>query len=149
MGEKLIPSEITSILGCMPSSSQEKGQEFIGPKTGRKRVAKFGMWGLEASDQKPENIEVQIFEILDKLSPELDVWKSLAAEYEMDLFCGLFMNESNEGMEISPKALKALGDRGIMLSLDIYDGNDEPPANEAPCPCGSGNLYKECCKQGA
>ena len=84
-----------------------------------------------------------------KLSPELDVWKSLAAEYEIDLFCGLFMNESNEGMEISPKALKALGDRGIVLSLDLYDGNDEPPASDAHCPCGYGKAYEEFCKQGA
>ena len=38
----------------------------------------------------------------------------------MDLFCGLFMHESNEGAEISPASLTALGDRGVKLSLDIY-----------------------------
>ena len=146
-GEKLIPSEITSFLGWEPSFSHEKGQELIGSKTGKRRVAKFGMWSLEASEQNPENIEAQIFEILDRLSSKLDVWEFLGTEYEVDLFCGLFMKKSNEGMEISAKALKALGDRGILLSFDIYDGNDEPPVDDSPCPCGSGKIYKKCCKK--
>jgi hypothetical protein len=124
MGENLIPSEITSLLRCKPSHVQEKGQELIGPKTGRKRLAKIGMWRLEATKQSPENIEAQIFEILNRLSSEEGTWDFLADRYEIDLFCGIFMKESNEGMEISPKALKALGNRGIILSLDIYDGNE-------------------------
>lgn len=149
MGENLIPSEITSILGCRPSYQQEKGQIIIGKKTGRKRVVKFGMWRLAATDKEPENIDMQISEIPNRLSPDISVWETLASRYEIDLFCGLFMEENNEGMQISPTAFKALGDIGIVLSLDIYDGNDEAPANDDLCPCGSGKTYSECCKKGA
>jgi hypothetical protein len=104
------------------------------------------MWRLEETDQEPENIDAQITELLNQLSRDISVWNSISAEFEIDLFCGLFMEESNEGMEISPISLKSLGERGIVLSLDIYDGNDEAPANEEPCPCGSGVKYKDCCK---
>ncbi len=32
------------------------------------------------------------------------------------------MDKGNEGMNISPGTLLELGNRGIMLALDIYDG---------------------------
>lgn len=146
MGDNLIPADISSLLGCDPTYEQTKGQILIGKKTGHKRVARFGMWRLEATDHEPENIDAQITELLNQLSQDISVWNSISAEFEIDLFCGLFMEESNEGMEISPISLKSLGERGIVLSLDIYDGNDEAPAHGDPCPCGSGKKYKECCK---
>jgi hypothetical protein len=40
------------------------------------------------------------------------------------LFCGWFMRESNEGVEISAHTLGLLGERGIVLSLDIYGPDD-------------------------
>ena len=49
------------------------------------------------------------------------MWNELASKYDIDLFCGLFMEKGNEGMEISPKTLQALGERNILLGLDIYD----------------------------
>ena len=146
MGDNLIPEDISSVLGCDPTYAQTKGQILIGRVTGHKRVARFGMWRLEAADHEPENIDAQISELLNKLTQDISIWNSISAEFKIDLFCGLFMDESNEGMEISPSSLKSLGERGIVLSLDIYDGNDEVPANEDPCPCGSGKTYKECCK---
>ena len=33
---------------------------------------------------------------------------------------GWFMKESNEGVDIKPSTLAALGSRGIALALDIY-----------------------------
>ena len=146
MGDNLIPADITSLLGCDSTYEQTKGQVLIGRISGHKRVARLGMWRLEATDHEPENIDAQISELLDKLTKDISVWGSISDEFEIDLFCGLFMEESNEGMEISPSSLKSLGERGIVLSLDIYDGNDEAPADGDPCPCGSGKNYKECCK---
>jgi hypothetical protein len=36
----------------------------------------------------------------------LDVWASFARKFEMDIFCGAFMQESNEGIVVSPKTLQ-------------------------------------------
>jgi hypothetical protein len=47
----------------------------------------------------------------------LDVWASFARKFEMDIFCGAFMQESNEGIVVSPKTLLMLGERNIALSV--------------------------------
>jgi hypothetical protein len=50
------------------------------------------------------------------------IWRSLG-KYHPDLCVGLFLQGSNEGIEISPENLFLLGERGIMLGLDIYGGD--------------------------
>jgi hypothetical protein len=54
------------------------------------------------------------------LTDDLDVWKGISNRYKCDLFCGLFMNEMNEGVSLNPDVLAILGDRGVVLALDIY-----------------------------
>ena len=119
-GDRLIPDEITRLLGAPPTHSLTKGEEIASKKTGRVRIAKSGMWSLAAPDCKPANLDRQIQLILDQLTDDLSVWKSLTVHYKMDLFCGLFMEDSNEGMDLSPDSLTALGQRGIKISLNIY-----------------------------
>lgn len=123
VGDDLIPSEISMLLGAEPTISREKGKEWLTPR-GDRRIAITGQWHLHASDAEPENINAQVAELLGKLTPELSVWNKLSAHFEIDLFCGWFMQESNEGVEISPLTLKNLGERGIMLGIDLY-GPDE------------------------
>lgn len=67
----------------------------------------------------------QIDEILSQMTGDLATWQSIAKQYHLDLFCGLFMRVSNEGLSISAASLEALGARGIELQLDIYGGHDE------------------------
>ena len=119
-GDDLLPENITEKLGCEPTKKQIKGQIFVGNKTGQEREAKTGMWNLHASDCKPENLDGQITEILNKLTSNLEVWSSISKQYKTDLFCGLFMDNTNEGLTISSDSLKLLGLRGIELGLDIY-----------------------------
>jgi hypothetical protein len=60
-------------------------------------------------------------EIVGRLNPDPEVWASLASRFRLDLFCGLFMEKSSEGLTLSPEALLALGARKIELSLCLYD----------------------------
>ncbi|PCI70423.1 MAG: hypothetical protein COB38_07260 [Gammaproteobacteria bacterium] len=117
-GEDLIPAEVTSMLGCESTSEQTKGDLVVKRK---KRTAEIGMWRMKATDFEPENLDAQILEILEKLSSNLEVWEVLTKKFKIDLFCGLFMKKSNEGITISPLSLMMLGERGILLGLDIYD----------------------------
>jgi len=121
-GDSLDPAEITTLLGCAPTTAQTKGQLIIGKHTGAERIAKFGMWHLEASPQEPGDLDAQIAELLGRLTDDLGIWKQIASTYNSDLFCGLFMAGSNEGLSLAPASLVALGGRGIELSLDIYGG---------------------------
>jgi len=124
-GDDLIPDEITALVGVSPTHAQVKGQQIIGKKTGIVRIAKSGMWQLHAAVREPEDMDGQIQEILSQMTDDLAVWQNLASRFQIDLFCGLFLGVSNEGMTLSPKSLLALGARGIEMGLDIYSGNDD------------------------
>jgi hypothetical protein len=124
-GDDLIPDEITALVGASPTHTQFKGQQIIGKKTGTVRVAKSGLWRLCAADRKPEDMDGQIQEILSQMTDDLAVWQSIGSRFQIDLFCGLFLGGSNEGLTLSAKSLSALGARGIEMGLDIYSGDDD------------------------
>ena len=91
------------------------------------RTAKFGMWRLMAAETTPGDLDAQVREILAQLTSDIAVWNHLAEKYEMDVYCGWFMEKENEGMGISATTLRELGVRGIELSLDIYSGDGDTP----------------------
>ena len=124
VGDDLNPDEITALLRVTPTESCHKGQKVVGKTTGKIRVAKTGSWRLTAEGREPEDLEAQVFELLGQLTQDLSVWESLS-RFRPDLFCGIFMSSSNDGLPLSAKALLALGQRGIALDLDIYDFDDE------------------------
>jgi hypothetical protein len=123
-GDDLNPDEISTLLGATPTDAHRKGDELVN-SSGKVRIAKTGSWRLRATRREPEDLEAQIFELLDQLSQNLDVWSDLSIRYKTDLFCGIFMGSSNDGLPLSPKALLALGQRGIALDLDIYDASTD------------------------
>ena len=120
IGDELIPARITETFGVLPTHAVTKGDKIIGKKTGTVKTARSGMWQLKSLDREPEDLDGQIREILGQLTTDLNVWKSLASRYKMDLFCGLFMECSNEGMNLSPESLLELGSRGIKIGFCIY-----------------------------
>jgi len=119
-GDNLQPAEISALLGAKPSDSHVKGQEVVGSKTGKLYVRKTGYWGLHAPHCEPEDLDGQIKQIFDQLTDDLTVWQRLNQQYEIDLFCGLFMKEAGEGFELSTESLAILGARGIKLSICVY-----------------------------
>ncbi|MDA5341480.1 DUF4279 domain-containing protein [Stenotrophomonas maltophilia] len=123
-GDDLLPAEITAMLGANPTAAHSKGQQLTGSQPGAVRIARTGSWRLSAAGREPEDLEAQIFEVLDQLTGDTAVWQSLA-RFRPDLFCGLFMGSSNDGVSLSPRALLALGQRGIELGLDVYDADEE------------------------
>ncbi|HEX6590555.1 MAG TPA: DUF4279 domain-containing protein [Moraxellaceae bacterium] len=119
-GDSPIPDEISKLLGCLPSAATKKG-EVIQHPSGREHIAKHGSWRLQSPDCKPENLDHQVSWLLGKLTDNLDTWCALNREFRVDLFCGLFMSSSNDGLSLSPATLVALGSRRIEIGFDIYD----------------------------
>ncbi|MBI4855122.1 MAG: DUF4279 domain-containing protein [Acetobacterium woodii] len=143
-GDLLVPEILSELLCCMPTHSFIKGQIFRGPKTGQEIIKKTGMWSLESADAEPGNIDKQVAELLGKLTSDLNTWASLSKQFKIDLFCGLFMDQSNEGLSVSAETILALGQRRIILEIDIYAPTQDIKDDD-PCPCRSGKLYSECC----
>jgi hypothetical protein len=138
--DSLDPAEISRLLGGTPTLSYVKGEVKCGKH--RDYIRKSGAWLLDATDREPGNLESQIEEILGQLTQDLTIWAKLGEEYKIDLFCGFFMQESDEGVEISAKSLKALGERGIKLGGCLYAPD---LITDGLCPCGSGKIFSECC----
>ncbi|MFL1404380.1 DUF4279 domain-containing protein [Marinobacter sp. M1N3S26] len=119
IGDDLLPEDITDSLGGFPTHWQAKDQKVVA-KSGKVRIATAGLWGLSAADQMPGDLDVQISEILDQLTDNLDAWQELADNYRIDLYCGVFLDGSMEGLSLSPASLLKLGERNILLDMDIY-----------------------------
>lgn len=119
-GDNLAPDSITEKLGHPPTHAESKGDEIVGKKSGRVRIAKSGGWRLQANNAVPGDLNAQISELLDKLTMDENVWTEIALDNKIDIFCGLFMGGGIEGECISAHNLLALGKRQIELNLDIY-----------------------------
>jgi hypothetical protein len=127
-GDELEPSELSALLGCEPSMQYRRGDP-VSP--GRPNIRKCGAWLLSAEDRQQEALDEQLEGIFAKLTQDLEVWKSLSSRFDADVFCGLFMNESNEGFSLSRNTLAALSARNLEIGFDVYDPNDEP-TEQAP-----------------
>lgn len=113
------------MLGGVPTVGVRKGGTWL-TKRGREIVARRGSWRLEAPRRVPGDLDGQIEELLSALTTDLDRWRVLASRFQADVFCGVFLAEGNEGLELRPSTLFAVGARGLKLGLDIYSPNMLP-----------------------
>ncbi len=120
-GDDLDPDAISVLLGASPTSSARKGEIWINSR-GVKRTARTGRWLLEAVRSQPGDLDNQLVELLSPLTQDIEVWRSLVAQFSGDIFCGLFMEEGNEGVELRAETLVMIGARGLSLGFDIYSG---------------------------
>lgn len=130
-GDDLVPAEISTLLGCDPTSAAAKGDARIIGNDRVKYVEPTGRWKLCSVDRSPEDVASQISELLGRMTSDLATWKLLGSRYSMDFFCGVFMGSSNDGLVLPSEVLLQLTMRGIGLELDIYDYLDEARGRSA------------------
>lgn len=123
-GEDLRPDEVSALLGAAPSVSYARGDQ-ISTRGQVVRLARQGMWALHATETTPADLDAQVDELLGRLTPELGRWHELASRFHVDFFCGWFMDQLNEGLEIGSRTMLALGERRVVLGLDIYGADRE------------------------
>jgi hypothetical protein len=125
-GDELIPDELSHVLGARPSFSHLKGDTIVvNARTGANRIAKTGTWNLVVEQRTPGDLDEQIDELFAQLNHDPALWTSLQSRFELDLYCGLFMETRNDLLVISPRNMHLLGERGIELRLEIYDPTRE------------------------
>jgi hypothetical protein len=120
IGADLDPEQVTMMLGGTPTRTERKGQEISKGDGRPPKIARLGQWQIEAPAAQPSDINGQVKQLLEGLTKDITVWRRLAGQYKIDIFCGWFMSETNEGEDINSETLLALGERGISLALDIY-----------------------------
>jgi len=103
-----------------------------------------GGWLLSVTDREPADFNSQVTELLSRVTRNLAVWANLSQQFKIDLFCGFFMKEADEGIEISAETMRMLAERGIKIGICLYAPTSEPQPTDY-CPCKSGRTYAECC----
>ena len=124
-GDSLDPEELSRLLGCRPTKSGVKGQ--IRCSTPPEILHKSGSWLLDATPQMPANLDAQVVELFNRVDKDLALWESLTRDYDVDLFCGFFMTETDEGLEISAETIRVLSDRRIKVGFCIYAPLEDEP----------------------
>lgn len=123
-GDDLVPEELSRLFGHFYTKGWVKGYQYS-TSSGAVVVKKTGAWILDAEPTESADFDGQISRLLADIDVSPDNWASLASRFEMDIFCGWFMQESNEGIAVSSQTLRALGERNIALSVDIYAPLDD------------------------
>jgi len=115
-GPDVDPERITALLGCAPDLGYPRGAML--PK--RREHTRIGLWLIRADARAPADLDAQFATLIARTTDDLTAWAQAGQGHRVDAFCGLFMDEWNEGISIAPATLLALGQRGIALGLDVH-----------------------------
>jgi len=118
-GDDLDPEELSNRLGAAPTHAVLKGA-MLSSSGAQERTAKTGQWRLTMEADAPDDLETLVARLFDQLSPEQNTWTDISGRYAGELFIGLFLGGSNEGVPISSRTLNAIAVRGLGVGLDIY-----------------------------
>jgi uncharacterized protein DUF4279 len=120
-GPDLEPNEISSLLGCAPTSAHRRGD----PR--RNGIAPWpqGAWLLSVEGKAPTEPEELIELLIDRLPSESAIWEQLAAKYTVRITLGLFTGDWNRGFELSPATVSRLAAIGARVGFDIYADQEE------------------------
>lgn len=126
LGDSLEPEEVSALLGRPPTRERRKGEKVLS-KTGEATdaVEPTGAWILETGLSERAEVEEHIEALLGSLTNDMDEWSSLQDRFSATVFCGLFLNQYNEGFELSPRIAQALSERGLVIAFDIYSGDPD------------------------
>lgn len=121
-GDVLEPEEVSALLGHPPSRSHRKGDK-CGPNG--TSVEPTGAWILDSRISEKNEVEDHVESILALLTSDHDEWASLTERFSASILCGIFLDQYNEGFELSPRLCKALANRGLVIAFDIYSGDPD------------------------
>lgn len=121
-GDALEPDEVSALLGHEPTRCHRKGDK-CGSRRGS--IESTGAWILDSRMPERAEVEDHIESILALLTADADEWASLTDRFSASVLCGLFLDQLNEGFELSPRICKALGSRGLVIAFDLYSGDPD------------------------
>ena len=125
-GDGLEPDEVSALLGRQPTRSHRKGDQIrtAGKDSGNSpATALTGAWILDSGLSEKAEIEDHVEALLSPVSNDSDEWASLTSRFSASILCSAFLDQYNEGFELSPRLAQSLADRGLVIAFDIYSGD--------------------------
>ena len=120
-GDDLDPDELTRLLGAPPTEAHRRGDTLPRPKPSH--TAPGGYWAI-ATERSTHDIEAQLTDLFARLTTDFEIWRSLTSRHDADLFCGVFIAWFGHGFSMSPALHRALADRNLLITFDIYPEYD-------------------------
>jgi hypothetical protein len=127
-GDELDPEEISSLLGCQPTSSHRRGETRIGKKTGHKTVYKQGAWFLTVEGQAPRTADELTTELLEQVSSDESLWLDLGRRFDVQMRYGIFLEAWNRGFGLRRDVVKRIARFSASLEFDIYANIEDETA---------------------
>jgi hypothetical protein len=120
-GDSLEPEEVSALLGRDPTRCHRKGDPMGGK--GNTAVEPTGAWILDSVLSEKAEIEEHVETLLSSVSNDSDEWDQLTSLFSASILCSAFLDQYNEGFEVSPRLAQSLADRGLVIAFDIYSGD--------------------------
>ncbi len=120
-GDGLEPEEVSALLGRDPTRCHRKGDPMGGK--GATAVEPTGAWILDSALSEKAEIEEHVETLLSSVSNDSDEWDQLTSLFSASILCSAFLDQYNEGFEVSPRLARSLADRGLVIAFDIYSGD--------------------------
>lgn len=124
LGDSLEPEEVSALLGLSPTREHRKGDKILGAG-GRESVEPTGAWILDSPLSEKAEVEDHLEALFSPLSNDMDEWASLTDGASASILCSVFLDQYNEGFELSPRAAESLAERGLVIAFDIYSGDSD------------------------
>ena len=121
-GDSLEPEEVSALLGHQPTRCHRKGDK-CGPQGAS--IEPTGAWILDSRTSEKVEIEDHVESLLAIITSDHDEWASLTERFSASILCSVFLDQYNEGFELSPRLCKALANRGLVIAFDIYSGDPD------------------------
>jgi len=100
-GDQLDPDVVSRALGTAPTFAARKGERR--PSGGRDVFQRTGVWFVEFQGAPEEwTLDEAIAALLDRLPADIAVWDEVAAQYGLDVFCGLYLRSWSRGFALPP-----------------------------------------------
>lgn len=113
---------LSELLECEPTQVRSRARSVM--RDGKKVHREQKIWLLEYGETDGVELEEKIESLLRRLTQDLVKWHDATSTYQADMFCGLFLDDLNQGFELSPKLLKKLAGRNLKIGFDIYAPTD-------------------------
>ena len=125
LGDDLNPEEITNLLGRQPTRAGRKGESILRPTGEVMRQRRVGAWILKETPDPDATVNEAILGLLATLPHVPAIWKSLTTRFKVDLLCHITVVGVNQGFELPPNVLQAVGELGVTLGVDIFCQSDD------------------------
>lgn len=117
-GDTLDPDFLSQQLGMAPAFSASKGDRH--GRGGRDEFHERGIWVYRVDVPPGTELGDAIHSLLERLPEDSTLWGEITSSYQVDVFCGIFLQGDNQSTIIGPEVLTALSRRGFLLHLDLY-----------------------------